>query len=81
MKIKVCVGSSCHLKGAPAVIAKFQEVLKTMSLNEQILELSACFCQECCQEGVVVLVNDKMYTRVSPDQVEALVKEGLSHVS
>ena len=27
MKVRICVGSSCHLKGAPQVIAAFQDIL------------------------------------------------------
>jgi len=81
MEIKICVGSSCHLKGAPSVIKKFQEVLNSLSASDCNIELGACFCQGHCQEAVVVLVNGVMHTKVTPDQVEALVKEGMSHGS
>lgn len=82
MEIKICVGSSCHLKGAPSIIEKFQEVLKIMKVADyKISELGACFCQGYCQDAVVVLINGVMHTKVTSDQVEDLVKEGMSHGS
>jgi len=76
MKIQVCVGSSCHLRGSSAVITAFQEALKQRQFDENLLEIGGCFCQEHCQEGVVVRVNDTLYTNVTPDMVDALLEGG-----
>ena len=43
MTIKVCVGSSCHLKGSYEVIEAFKEVLKKYDV-EDIIDLQASFC-------------------------------------
>ena len=43
MTIKVCVGSSCHLKGSYEVIEAFKEVLKKYDV-EDVVELQASFC-------------------------------------
>lgn len=57
MKISVCVGSSCHLKGSYAVIAQLKELIAAEGLNDRI-ELSASFCLGRCATGVTVKVDD-----------------------
>ena len=53
MTIKVCVGSSCHLKGSYEVIEAFKEVLKKYDV-EDVIELQASFCLGHCAQGVTV---------------------------
>lgn len=53
MVIKVCVGSSCHLKGSYDVIMALQEVIKRYDVEDQV-ELQASFCLGCCAQGVTV---------------------------
>ena len=53
MTIKVCVGSSCHLKGSYEVIEAFKEVLKKYAV-EDIIDLQASFCLGHCALGVTV---------------------------
>lgn len=53
MIIKVCVGSSCHLKGSYDVIETFKEVLKKYDV-EDLVDLQASFCLGYCSQGVTV---------------------------
>jgi len=53
MIIKVCVGSSCHLKGSYEVIETFKEVLKKYDV-EDLVDLQASFCLGYCSQGVTV---------------------------
>lgn len=53
MTIKVCVGSSCHLKGSYEVIEAFKEVLKKYDV-EDVIDLQASFCLGHCALGVTV---------------------------
>ena len=53
MNIKVCVGSSCHLKGSYDVIEAFKSVLKKYDV-EDVVELQASFCLGHCAKGVTV---------------------------
>ena len=43
MNIKVCVGSSCHLKGSYDVILAMKDILKKYDV-EDLVELQASFC-------------------------------------
>lgn len=51
--VKVCVGSSCHLKGSYAVIEEMKRVLKKYDV-EDLVDLQASFCLGHCAQGVTV---------------------------
>lgn len=53
MVIKVCVGSSCHLKGSYDVIEAFKKILKKYDV-EDLVDLQASFCLGYCSQGVTV---------------------------
>ena len=53
MILKVCVGSSCQLKGSYDVIEAMKEVIKKCDV-EDLVELRASFCLGCCAQGVTV---------------------------
>ena len=69
MKITVCVGSSCHLKGSHQVVERLQELITKNNLKDQV-ELLGTFCIGKCQLGVCVTVDDEFHS-VSPDNVDA----------
>ena len=62
--VTVCVGSSCHIKGARDVIARFQELLKAHGLEDKV-ELKGSFCMERCGEGVNWKIGDEPFTSAS----------------
>ncbi len=68
MNIKICIGSSCHLKGSKLVVEKLQELLKNNDLQNKV-ELSGAFCMSRCQEGVCVSIDDTVHS-VKPETVE-----------
>ena len=53
MIVKVCVGSSCHLKGSYDVIQELKDVIKKYDV-EDLVELQASFCLGHCAKGVNV---------------------------
>ena len=65
MKITVCIGSSCHIKGARQVVAQFQQLIDENNLSDKI-ELGGTFCMGNCQKGVCVTVDDEFYS-VTPE--------------
>lgn len=69
MVIKVCVGSSCHLKGSYDVIDKFKEVIKKYQVENSV-ELQASFCLGHCSEGVTVKADNDFVLNVNKDNVE-----------
>lgn len=61
MKIVVCIGSSCHLKGSRQVVEELQRLVKEHHVEDKV-ELSGTFCMGKCQEGVCVTVDGKHYS-------------------
>lgn len=73
IEITVCVGSSCHLKGAYEVIKEFQRLIPLYSL-ENVVELKAGFCLGRCAEGVTIKVGDKYFISITPADVGGLLE-------
>lgn len=71
MVLKVCVGSSCHLKGSYDVIEKFKELLKKYEV-EDVIELQASFCLGHCSEGVTVKADERFILNVNADNAEEI---------
>ena len=67
MKITVCIGSSCHIKGSRQVVEQLQYLIAENKLGDKV-ELGGTFCMGQCQQGVCVSVDDTFYS-VSPDTV------------
>ena len=67
MKITVCIGSSCHIKGSRQVVESLQTLIKDNNIGDKV-ELGGTFCMGKCQQGVCVTVDDEFYS-VSPETV------------
>lgn len=79
LKITVCIGSSCHIKGSRQVVEQLQELIEEHKLQDQV-ELCGTFCLGQCQSGVCVTVNDNFHS-VSPETVsEFFANEVLAKV-
>ncbi len=78
MDIKVCIGSSCHLKGSRQVVEEIQRLLAEKDLKNKV-ELSGAFCMGKCQQGVCVNVDGEIFS-VTPQTVETFFEqEVISH--
>ena len=68
LKITVCIGSSCHIKGSRQVVEQLQYLIAKNDLGDKV-ELGGTFCMGNCQKGVCVTVDDAFYS-VTPETVE-----------
>ena len=79
IKITVCIGSSCHIKGSRQVVEQLQYLIAENNLGEKV-ELGGTFCMGQCQKGVCVTVNDTFHS-VTPETVgEFFANEVLAKV-
>lgn len=69
MKLTVCIGSSCHLKGARQVVQQLQQLIEQHQL-ENTVEMAGAFCMGNCQNGVCTQWNDTFYS-LSADTVDS----------
>ncbi len=68
MKVTVCIGSSCHIKGSRQVVEGLQYLIAKENLGDKV-DLGGTFCMGRCQEGVCVTVDGEFHS-VSPDTLE-----------
>jgi NADH:ubiquinone oxidoreductase subunit E len=68
MKVTVCIGSSCHIKGSRQVVERLQQLIEEKNLADKV-ELGGTFCLGNCQQGVCVTVDDEFHS-VSPETVD-----------
>ena len=67
VKVKVCIGSGCHVKGSRRVVEGLQFQIAERKPKDKI-NLGGVFCMGRCDEGVCVTVDDKFYS-VKPEEV------------
>ncbi len=68
MKITVCIGSSCHIKGSRQVVERLQSLISENNVGDKV-ELIGTFCMGKCQQGVCVTVDETFYS-VTPETVD-----------
>ena len=79
MKITVCIGSSCHIKGSRQVVEQLQKLVEENNLGDKV-ELGGTFCLGNCQNGVCVTVDEAFHS-VTPETVgEFFANEVLAKV-
>ena len=77
-EIHVCVGTACHVRGAPRVLDTVQD-LTGIKPGETDLDLKFSLetvnCRGCCALGPVMVIDGKTHGRVAPGET-ADVLEG-----
>lgn len=77
MVIKVCVGSSCHLKGSPDIVEFLQKALGEYHLNEEVT-LAGSFCiGKCNRVGVTVQIDDDIHVGITKENIKEFFKENV----
>lgn len=77
-RISICLGTACYVKGSGKLLEQFKEMLGIQE-NETTpdgmfsIECSRCF--GACALAPVVVVNNKVYGDVKPEQVEKILAE------
>ena len=75
MKVTVCIGSSCHIKGSRQVVEQLQYLISKNNLGDKV-ELGGTFCMGKCQQGVCVTVDDSFHS-VTPETVEEFFENNI----
>lgn len=77
-KINVCLGTACFVKGANAVLEEFEKQLGIKSgetTSDLKFTIECLRCVGACGLAPVVVVDGKVYSRVTPDDVESIIEE------
>ena len=76
--VSICMGTACYVRGAEKVLDEFKRELGIQvgqTTNDGKFSLSSLRCVGACGLAPVVLVGDKTYGRVAPDDVKNILKE------
>ena len=68
MKITICIGSSCHIKGSRQVVEAINRLIKENGLTDKV-ELGGTFCLGKCGQHVSVSIGEEFFS-VNPEKVE-----------
>ena len=76
--VSICMGTACYVRGAEKVLDEFKKELHLQvgqTTKDGKFSLSSLRCVGACGLAPVVLVGDKTYGRVAPDDVKNIIKE------
>jgi NADH-quinone oxidoreductase, E subunit len=74
--ISVCLGTACYVKGADKIVDKFTERLGIKSeecTEDGKFSLTACRCIGACGLAPVLTVNEDVYGRLEPEDVDKIL--------
>lgn len=76
--ITVCMGTACHVRGAPQVLSRLEELLKIKTgctTADHNVSLEEVMCLGCCALAPVVVLDGKYHGSVNIQKAEAIVNE------
>ncbi len=76
--ISVCLGTACYVKGSQQVLDKLVEVLGIEPgecTADTRFSLEACRCVGACGLAPVMMVNEDVYGRLTPDMIKGIVEK------
>lgn len=65
MRVTICIGSACHLKGSREIIQQLQQLVKEHGVSDKV-DLNGAFCTGNCVNGVCVTIDGTLYS-LSPE--------------
>lgn len=76
--IGVCLGTACYVKGSQKVLDKLSEELRIpvgKTTPDGVFTLNATRCLGACGLAPVMMVNDEVYGRLTPDEVPGILNK------
>ena len=73
--VSVCVGTACHVRGAPRLLEKVTDTLKVKpeeTSSDLRFTLNTVNCLGCCALGPVIVVDDEYHSNPSTEAMEKI---------
>ncbi len=77
-KVCVCMGTACHVRGAPKVMDKMEDALGIRAgetTADMMFTLERVNCLGCCALGPVVNVDKDYHGKMNPAKVKDIIKQ------
>ncbi len=78
--VSVCMGTACFVRGAENILNEFETLLNIkagQTREDGLFSMNSIRCIGACGLAPVVMVNDKVYGRVKPQDVKNIIKDCL----
>jgi NADH-quinone oxidoreductase subunit E len=75
--IKVCDGTACHIRGAPVLLKTLEQLLAIKAgetTGDGFFSVETVNCLGACAIAPVMVVDEKYFSKVKPDEVEGILK-------
>lgn len=76
--ISICLGTACYVRGADNIVSEFSRLLGIKvgeTTPDGLFSLDCLRCVGACGLAPVVLVGEKVYGRVTTDQVKHIIED------
>lgn len=76
--ISVCMGTACYLKGAPLLLKELKDLLSIQegeTTKDGLFHLQVVRCLGCCGLAPVLMINGKIYGKVTKDGVKDIINQ------
>lgn len=84
-RIRVCIGTACHVKGAEQVLSAFKSHLHIPEGGDtdkkKLFTVEEAACLGCCMLAPAVQIDDTVYGYLTPKKVPSVITDFLSSVS
>lgn len=80
--IRVCLGTACHLRGAGKILRFLEDNLDVeagRTTSDGMFTLETVNCLGACALAPVLMVEDRVYGRVTPDKVTEILEREREH--
>ena len=78
-EIKVCDGTACHVRGSMPVLNAIKARLNLtdgqLTTRDGLFSLETVSCLGACGLAPVVTINDEVYGRLTPDEVDKILEK------
>jgi len=77
-EVRVCMGTACHVRGAPRVLDRIQDITGIQPGETDLdlkFSLETVNCLGCCALGPVVEVNGKTFGNMAPSEMEKVLAQ------
>ena len=75
MTIAVCMGSSCHVKGAKTIIELLKEKIKANNLEDKVTLAGTICLGQCASGGANMKIDDEIVTGITRENFDKFFAE------
>ena len=75
--IQVCMGTACHIKGAPVLLEELKSILNIEEhevTKDGLFSVETVRCLGCCSLAPVISIGGRVYGNLKPENIDGIIK-------